>query len=369
VNAPTIEDLAAFHGRAADIFANAGRRRPALYPGEGTGESAGDLFVRSTSYQKWLQRFPGGGPAAEGTFTADPVPIEGGFRSLITSADASAGTLVRPDYRGLLEPGLVRPPRIRDLLTILPTSSDAAEYTREVSRVAAAAPVAEATAATGSSGLKPEGGLAFELKTAPVRTFAVWVPATKRIVSDAPALRAYVDSYLLGDLLTELEDQIVAGSGAGENFLGIINTPTVGTAGPPAGGQSMLHVLREGLRKVKLEGRTNPTAIAVHPTDGEAIDLLQVNNEPNHFVGPGPYGQGIKTVWGVPVIETDAIPEGFALVGDFRRAVLFDREQSAISIGTAGDDFLRNIVRVLAEARAGFAVVRPTAFVIVDLVA
>jgi hypothetical protein len=55
--------------------------------------------------------------------------------------------------------------------------------------------------------------------------------------------------------------------------------------------------------------------------------------------------------------------------GDFRRAVLFDREETSIAVGTANEDFIRNIVRVLAECRAAFAVLRPTAFVKVDLIA
>jgi hypothetical protein len=41
----------------------------------------------------------------------------------------------------------------------------------------------------------------------------VWVPATTRVVADAPQLRAYVDEYLDADIQTELEDQIVSGDG------------------------------------------------------------------------------------------------------------------------------------------------------------
>jgi hypothetical protein len=47
--------------------------------------------------------------------------------------------------------------------------------------------------------------------------------------------------------------------------------------------------------------------------------------------------------------------------------MLFDQETTSISIGTAGDDFIRNLVRVLAEPRAGFVVIRPAAFVAVTL--
>ncbi len=76
-----------------------------------------------------------------------------------------------------------------------------------------------------------------------------------------------------------------------------------------------------------------------------------------------------NTLWGVSVVESEAVPAGTALVGDFRRALLFDHESSAISVGTVGDDFIRNIVRILCEARAAFGIFRPKAFVAVDLAA
>jgi hypothetical protein len=37
--------------------------------------------------------------------------------------------------------------------------------------------------------------------------------------------------------------------------------------------------------------------------------------------------------------------------------VVFDREDTVVNIGTADQDFIRNIVRVLAETRLGFAVI------------
>jgi hypothetical protein len=40
---------------------------------------------------------------------------------------------------------------------------------------------------------------------------------------------------------------------------------------------------------------------------------------------------------------------------------------TAISLGTVGDDFIRNVIRCLAETRAGLGVFRSRAFAIVDL--
>jgi HK97 family phage major capsid protein len=64
----------------------------------------------------------------------------------------------------------------------------------------------------------------------------------------------------------------------------------------------------------------------------------------------------------MPVVETDALAAGTMLVGDFSKAVLFDRQAVSISVGTINDQFTRNLVTVLCEMRAAFAVVRPTAF-------
>lgn len=360
-------------------------RRPLLYGGGGEESemlTPGEAFIRSTAYRRWMDEWKDGGPpegiqARSGAADAGAVhrlmlglqtPTErmraAGLRALVTSSDTSAGALVEPSFRGLLEPGLVRPLTIRQLLTVIPVVTDAVEYVREASRVSAAAPVAEATAVTGTSGTKPEGGVVFELVTVAIRTLAAWVPVTKRILADAPALRAYIDQYLSDDLAIELEDQVITGSGSGENFTGIFNTTGTNTAGPHSGSDTILDSIRTAIRLVVVNGRTRPTAVVVTPEDAEAIERLK--DSQSRYIGAGPFGSQFTTVWGVPLIESEAIPTGFALVGDFRKAVLFDRESTSISVGTANDDFIRNLVRVLAEMRAGFGVLRPAAFTEVD---
>ena len=50
-----------------------------------------------------------------------------------------------------------------------------------------------------------------------------------------------------------------------------------------------------------------------------------------------------------------------ALVGDFSKAVLFDRQSLSITLGTIIDQFVRNMITVLGEIWAGFGVIRPSA--------
>ncbi len=253
-------------------------------------------------------------------------------------------------------------PSCVNLLTVIPVVSDQVEYVKESSRTAPAAAVPEATATTGATGLKPEGGIVFAKVTESIRTIALWVPATTRVVADAPQLRAYIDEYLGADIQTELEDLIVVGDGTGENFTGLMTVAGTQTLVAPVAPASNLDNIRKAMTLVRVNARCEPTAVVLNPTDAQSIDLLKANNEPNRFVGPAPTVSVLLVCGGVPVVETDALAAGTALVGDFSKAVLFDRQSLNVSLGTINDQFVRNMITVLDEIRAGFGVIRPSAF-------
>jgi HK97 family phage major capsid protein len=366
--AATWDTVTRFHKAAAELAeARASGSEIDLY-GNDSGETAGDVLVRSQQFADWTARFPGGIPSAPGPYNSDPIELPGGLRTLVTLNDASAGALVPPAQSGLLDDGLYRAPSVINLIPRRPVASDQVQYAVEASHVESAAPVSEAAALTGTTGTKPEGGLAFSLVTQEIRTFAVWLPVTRNVLADASALRSHVDAYLSASLIIELEDQIISGDGLGMNFVGVLNAPGTLTQTAPGSGESMLHVVRKAQTKVQTQGRTNPNAVVIHPNDSEKIDLLEKNNEDNFFVSD-PFSAAVRPLWGMSRVVSDAMPEGTAVVGDFSRCTLFDREATTIMIGSAGDDFIRNIVRVRAELRAGFGVIRPKAFAIVDLAA
>jgi len=352
-------------------------RRPEMYGAPAKPEdenlTMGEAFVRSDVYRNLIEQFPGERklppnfqtPSIRTGFSVGQDPSrQARMRTLITSEDTSAGDLVRPLYRGLLEPGLWAPRGVTSLVTRIPVTTDTIEYTVEASHERAADWVDEATAATGTSGLKPEGGLVFDVRTDSVYTMAVWTPATKRILADANGLAAYIDAYLRNDIEDKLEDEIINGSG-GSAFLGLMNA----SIQTEAAGAGPFYALRSAKTKLATIGRVRPTAILANPTNVEEWDLAEVNSEANRFVAApnAPFSGGTQRIWGVPVIESEFVTEGHALIGDFRFAVLFDREDVSISVGTINDDFVRNIVRVLAEGRWGFGVIRPDAFVDVSV--
>ncbi|KPC69065.1 phage head, partial [Streptomyces sp. NRRL WC-3753] len=200
--------------------------------------------------------------------------------------------------------------------------------------------------------------------TAPVKTIAHWIPVTKRALSDAAQIRTLIDAFLRYGLEEELEDQMIQGDNTGENFEGLGNISGVQAQ---AWDTNALVTLRKAKTKVRTIGRSVANAYLLNPQDVETIDLLTDNENRYYFGGPSGTGSA-QPLWNLPVIETEAVPAGTGYVGDFRKAILWDREQATIQMTDSHlDFFVRNLVAILAEMRAAFGVVQPNAFVEIDL--
>lgn len=325
----------------------------------------GELFTGNKDFKEYLSHIMPNGNIAKGTRVHSPAVQVGNLKTLITGVSStSAGALVSNDRLSLVDAGTFgRPLTIRQLVTNGTTNSDTVEYVRQGTHTNNAAVVAEATATSGGSGAKPESAMALSVVTENVKTIAHWVPATRRALADAGQLRTLIDNFLRYGLEEELEDQMINGDGLGENFTGILETPNIGTQ---AWDTDILTTTRKARTKVKTEGRAMATAYVLHPTDWETLDLTQ-DAEDRYYFG-GPMVMGTPRLWGLPVVESEAIDVGVGLVADWRMAALWDREQANILVSDSHSDFfIRNLIAILAELRAAFGVIRPAAFIEIDL--
>lgn len=285
-----------------------------------------------------------------------------GAKDLITGGSAtSGGAIVFPQNLGIQDAGGLyqRPLTLRQVVTNGTTNTDTVEFVKVTGFTNAASPTPEATATTGTSGTKPESALTLTRVTETVKTIAHWIPATRRALSDAGQVRTIVDNFLNYGLEEELENQIVAGTGTGEDFLGLANDTDVQTQ---AFATDKLTTIRKAKTLVKTVGRANANAVLLNPADTEALDLTQNTTQGNFYFG-GPITGGVMRVWGMNVVETEAVPANTAYIGDFRYCVLWDREQASITVGTINDQLVRNMVTILAEMRAAFGCFRPQAIV------
>nr|WP_152665923.1 phage major capsid protein [Mycobacterium sp. UM_NZ2] len=339
-------------------------------------KSLGLQVVESPEFKAMMAPFGGGRIPEKSRLQSDPISVKGLF---IGGTDTSAGAFVVNEQTGIVEMLGRKELKIRDLVSVRRTGSDTVEYVEQTSHTNAAAVVPEATSsappeadadggpliqATGG-GYKPEGSWAFVRRTAVVKTIAEWVPATKRALADVAQLEGLINDELRLDVAEAEEAQILNGDGSGENFTGINNWSGIQTQ---AFSTDLFQSIRKGITKARTVGRVNPNACLVSPATAELIDLAQDGEERYRYGGPQAIGP--RTIWGLPVVESESQPDGYALVGDFSKAVLWDREQTTVTMTDShADFFIRNLVAILAEERLAFAVTRPKAFVNVDIAA
>ncbi|MFB2571376.1 phage major capsid protein [Micrococcus sp. IITD107] len=298
---------------------------------------------------------------------SDPIKL----KSLFTGGSGtSAGAFVVPEQTGIIEMLGRRTLTMRDLISVRRTSSDTVEYVRQTAHTNAAAAVPEAQSAAPidgttvtnvTGGLKPEGSWTFERVSTSVKTIAEWVPVTKRALADAAQLEDLIRDELEADLAEAEENQILNGDGVGENLTGILNTSGIQTQ---AFDTDIFTSVRKAITKARVIGRVVPNGVVLNPVDVERVDLARENGTTGRFLGAGPFTMGPRTLWGLPIVESEAIPEKTGLVGDFAKAVLWDREDATVTFSDShADFFVRNLVAALGEERVAFGTTRPTAMV------
>lgn len=280
-------------------------------------------------------------------------------------------------FRGDLLQGTVR-----DVLINGQTTSDAITFFRETAFTNNAAAVAEATATTGTTGLKPESALTFEQATAPIVTIAHWIPITRQTLQDAAQMQTYVEQRLLDGLRLRESDQLLNGSGTGANMTGLRNTTgvqyldntvttgywAVNPVNDAGTDNENFNRLLRAKRLVRTVGRAVASFITLNPADLEGF--LNRTDAQRQYFGGGPFqGTAIPTMWGLRVVEDENLAAGEAIVGDGRMAAVWDRMQAQILIDTIDDQFVRNMLTILAEERLGLTVFRPQAFVRCQLAA
>ncbi|WQZ00662.1 major capsid protein [Xanthomonas phage NP1] len=330
----------------------AARQRVAELEGNGAGGdvqhvSVGDMFVASEQFQasagRWNDR------SARATMN-----IKAALNTASTDAAGSAGALTTPNRL----PGFITPPdarlTVRDLIGSGRTDSALIEYVQETGFVNNAAIVAEGA-------LKPESSLKFAKKTDTTHVIAHTMKATRQILSDAPQLASYMNNRLIRGLKVKEDAEILRGTGANDGLLGLIPQATTYAAPTTIAGATRVDQLRLAMLQASL-AEYPASGIVINPIDWAAIELAKDAN--NQYLIGNARGTLTPTLWGLPVVATQAMAPGEFLVGAFDLAAqIFDQWDARVEIGYVNDDFQRNMVTVLAEERLALVVYRPEALI------
>ena len=274
-----------------------------------------------------------------------------------TNAAGSAGALVESTRLA----GIIAPPNqkltIRDLLLQGQMDGNALQYVRETGFTNNAATVAELAK-------KPESDIKFGMVDTSAKVIAHYMKASRQILDDASQLRSYIDGRLRYGLKLVEERQLLNGDGTGQNLHGII--PQAKAYAAPAGAATTLSTGLDTFRFAMLQAvlaEYPASGFVLNPVDWANIETLK-DTSGQYLIG-NPQGTATPTVWGLPVVQTQAIAQGKFLTGAFNLgAQIFDRWQSRVEIATENeDDFVKNLVTILCEERLALAVYRPESFI------
>jgi hypothetical protein len=285
------------------------------------GESWGELFTRDAAFQNYA-----------GYGTSGRVELPG---VMDTRAPIDTSFLDVPPSTFLPTPWKMTTPLL-DAIGRERVSSGNVEWVVYPGSYPMAGVVAEGA-------LKPEADIVPSVKSAALNTYAHWKGITRQALEDLPRIQNIVENALRNGILLKIEADTAAA---------LLADATIPTAEYP----DLLTGIRVAIGEVQAAGYSNPTGILLNPADFAELDVT--------IMGGTLGGPTVNSsFWGVRAYAVGAIPVGTSYVGDLKTGLtLFDRAQTAVYLTDShADNFIRNILVVLAEARALPVVTGPSA--------
>jgi HK97 family phage major capsid protein len=313
--------------------------------------SLGEQFVESEGFKAFQ---------AGGFSRGDKADLR--VKATLTTATTNAAGSVGGGVQAARLDGIQALPQrrltIRDLITPGRMDGNTLEYVQEKVFTNNAAPVAEGAT-------KPESDLQFEVKTTSAKVVAHWTKASRQALDDVSQLRSIIDQRLLFGLAYKEEVQLLNGDGTGQNLSGLIVNSTAFAAPTGLAATQSIDTMRLAMLQAALS-EYPATAHVMNPIDWTRIEI-QKDGDGRYIIG-NPQGTIAPTLWSLPVVATQAIAQDKFLTGAFQLgAQLFDRWDARVEVGYVNDDFIKNLVTILAEERLALAVYRPQAFIYGDL--
>lgn len=276
-----------------------------------------------------------------------------------TGVSGTTGLVTAERIPGIVQVNPDQDLTIRDLLLPGTTGTGVLDYVRETGFTNNAAPVAE-----NPKNPKPESDIKFDLQSLSAKTIAHFVQASRQIMSDAPQLQSYIDGRLRYGLKYVEEEQLLLGDGTGNNLSGIM--PVATSYALPKGVDPAQYNRIDTLRLAMLQAtlaKYPVTGFVMNPVDWAMIEMTKDTQQ--RYIFANPTSIAGPTLWGKPVVQSLSMPVGSFLTGAFKYAAqIFDRETTTVTISTEDrDNFVKNMMTILAEQRLALAIYRPQAFV------
>lgn len=344
--------LAGIAGRLADLeqkYAEFGGRAPAI-----RGLGMADPFA-ADSFKNRVKLVTDGQPSS-GKIHLPNVGIKH-LKALVTLPSGGTSGFPTQAERGPTLPPVIPPLSLVDVLPSTPVSSDSYEFV-QLTRAS------NAGVQQNEGDQKPETEFDANLETAKIATIAHWTQASKQVLADNSQLREMLARILAVDVVAKYENLLLNGNGTTDKIRGLIPQAT-----PFA--HTKAHKpdrISECLAAMWASGYVG-TVVVMNPFDWSDFETERADSGDGQYIAGGGWANpAAPTVWRTPVARAAGLAQGSALVIDTRRVTMLDREQAQTMISNEDrDNFVKNLVTLLAEMRGGLAVYDTQAVQLVDL--
>ena len=277
--------------------------------------------------------------------------IEKGSRITL---DVKVDTTIDGDYDGnvalsVLEPGVNRISRpirrIREISNVGSTTSKFVTYIQQTQNVTPG----EGTLWVNEAGAKFNGQVKYEEISEEVKKIAAYIKVSKEMLADLAFVRSEINTELMEAIEQNIDFSLVNGAG-GVDLNGLLSSAPNFAAGTFAGtipGANIMDLIR--IAKAQIEAANFvPTHVVLNPEDVAKIELTKTST--GEYTYPAFWDANMR-VAGLVVVSSNNITAGTMIVGDFTKFNIKFREDMNMSVGYENDDFTRNMVTILCEAR------------------
>lgn len=212
---------------------------------------------------------------------------------------------------------------------------------------------------------KAEQNIASDLVQVNIATIAVWNQASEQVLADEPALRQQIGTMLAYGVRRKLETEIIVGAGGPGEILGLLDASNHTSFAASTNTTTHADVIGEALAALDSAGWVG-SLIVLSPADWHAVRSLRAGGSEEYLAGSFA-APAAPSIWSVPVVTCPALTAGTFIVMDTSQVAVLDRMQAQVDIGYHSDGFIRNLLTIRAEMRAGLAVFDPSAVLVGDL--
>ncbi|MFD6673356.1 phage major capsid protein [Rhodococcus zopfii] len=269
-----------------------------------------------------------------------------GQKALLPSGTAHTGVPLLPEVVELGHPSNT----LLDALVALPAPGPTFKALVQRQRDNNAAPVAEGET-------KPTSVFGLEEIEVNLEVLAHMSEPTPRYwFDDNDALQVFVEDEMVRGLRDSLEAQVLTGDGERPNLQGIL---TMSGIQVQAFTTDVARPVRAAITKLETAGHADNHVIVLSPADWEAAETVRAEGSGQLEAVANVTQRAQRTLWGVPVVVSTALPGGTGLVLDREAVVYTDDVVDVRWSETVADDFQKNLVRARVESRYAAVVSKP----------